>query len=119
MEIIIYDHQIFGVNRNKAENYSDSLVYKAKDGMHQINFEECAKNFQEVYPLSSGRCIGERDSQKGFVILFTNGIKTKIVFKKWYVSRSKNYLLHGTKRNRFFQLQALLAQTKYTTYDLT
>ena len=43
MEIIIYDNQIFAVNRNKAENFSDSLVYKAKDGLHQIDFEECAK----------------------------------------------------------------------------
>ena len=61
MELIIYDNQIFAVNRNKAENFSDSLVYKAKDGFHQIDFEECAKNFELIYSTSNNRCIGERN----------------------------------------------------------
>jgi len=119
MEIIIYDHQISAVNRNKAENYADSLLYRAKDGWHQIDFEECAKNFAKKYPISSNRCIGERNTQKGYFLLFTSGLQTKIVFRKAFVFSFQNYLLHGTKKQRFLQLQKLLAQTKYTTYDLT
>ena len=119
MEIIIYDHQNSAVNRNKAENYADSLLYRAKDGLHQIDFEECAKNFAKKYPISSNRCIGERNTQKGYFLLFTSGLQTKIVFRKAFVFSFQNYLLHGTKQQRFLQLQKLIAQTKYTTYDLT
>ena len=119
MELILYDHQIVAVNRNKAENYSDSLVYKTKEGLHQIDFEECGKNFKELYPTSSGFCIGERNIEKGYFLLFTNGFQTKIIFQKSFVFRFQNSLLHGTKKQRFSQLQKLFIQTKYTTYDLT
>ena len=119
MEIIVYDHQIFAVNRNNAENFSESLVYKAKDGLHQIDFEECAKNFGETHLTNNHRCIGERNMEKGYILLFTNGLQTKIVFRKAFVFPFQNCLLHGTKQERFLKLQRLLSQTKYTTYDLT
>ena len=119
MEIIVYDHQIFAINRNKVENYADSLVYRTKDGLHQIDFEECARNFDEKYQTNMSRCIGERNSKDGYILLFTNGLQTKIVFRKAYVFSVQNYLLHGTKEQRFLQFQKLLMQTKYTTYDLT
>ena len=119
MEIIIYDHQIFAVNRNKVENFSDSLVYKAKDGLHQIDFEECAKNFEYTYSTNNNRCIGERNIEKKYIILYTNGLQTKIVFRKAFVFPFQNHLLHGTRQERFLKLQKLLSQTKYTTYDLT
>ena len=119
MEIVIYDHQILSVNRSKAGNFSDTIGYKTKDGLHQIELEECAKNFQEAYPTSSGRCIGERNREQGHFLLFTNGIQTKIVFRKAFVFRFQNSLLYGSRRQRFSQLQKLLAQTKYTTYDVT
>ena len=119
MEIIIYDHQIFAVNRNTAENFSDSLVYKAKDGLHQIDFEECEKNFGEIYSTNNNRCIGERNIEKGYILLYTNGLQTKIVFRKAFVFSFQNHLLHGTRQERFLKLQKLLSQAKYTTYDLT
>ena len=119
MEIIVYDHQIIAVNRNQLENFSNSLIYKSKDGLHQIDFEECSKNFQDLYQASSGRCIGERNIEKEYFLLYTSGIHTKIVFKKAFVFRFQNYLLNGSKQQRFLELQKLIAQTKYTTYDLT
>ena len=119
MEIFIYDHQIFAVNRNTAENFSDSLVYKAKDGLHQIDFEECEKNFGEIYSTNNNRCIGERNIDKGYIHLYTNGLQTKIVFRKALVFSFQNHLLHGTRQERFLKLQKLLSQAKYTTYDLT
>ena len=119
MEIIIYDHQIFAVNRNTAENFSDSLVYKAKDGLHQIDFEECEKNFGEIYSTNNNRFIGERNIEKGYILLYTNGLQTKIVFRKAFVFSFQNHLLHGTRQERFLKLQKLLSQANYTTYDLT
>ena len=119
MEITIYDHQIFAVNRSKAKNEADSLIYKAKDGLHQIDFDECAKNFKAKCPTASNWCIGERNMEKGYFLLFTNGLQTKIVFRKSFVFPIQNALLNGTKQERFLKLQKLLAQTKYTTYDLT
>lgn len=119
MEIIVYDHQICVVNGNKVSNFAASLVYKTKDGLHEINFEECTKNFQEKYSSSSGNCIGERNMEANYFLLFTNGIQTKIFFKKAFVFPIQNCLLYGTKQNRFFKLQALIEQTKYTTRDLT
>ena len=60
MEITIYDHQIVAVNRSKAENEANSIVYKDVMDLHNIDFEICAKNFLSEYPMSGGRCIGER-----------------------------------------------------------
>ncbi|MBR2223127.1 MAG: hypothetical protein IJ973_02270 [Christensenellaceae bacterium] len=119
MEMILCDDQIVAVNRSKAENFSDSLVYKAKDGFHQIDFEECAKNFADIHSIKENRCIGERNIEKRYVLLYTNGFHTKIVFRKAFVFPFRNHLLHGTRRERFLKLQALLSQTKYTTYDMT
>ena len=82
MEIIIYDNQIFAVNRNKAENFSDSLVYKAKDGLHQIDFEECAKNFEETYSTNNNRCIGERNIKKDIFFCILTVYKLKSFFGK-------------------------------------
>ena len=75
MEIIVYDHQIFAVNRNKAENFSDCLVYKSKDGLHQIDFEGCAQNYKIEHPTSSGRFIGDRNiEEEGAIVLFNHQI---------------------------------------------
>ncbi len=119
MDIIVYDHQIFAVNRNEAGNFSDCLVYKSKDGLHQIDFEGCALNYKIEHPTSSGRCIGDRNIEEGYFLLYTNGIKTKIIFEKRFVFELQNPLLHGTKHQRFSQLRKIIQETKYTTYDLT
>ena len=63
--------------------------------------------------------IFNQNIEKGYILLYTNGLQTKIVFRKAFVFPFQNYLLHGTKRERFLKLQKLLSQTKYTTYDLT
>ena len=116
MEITIYDHQIVAVNRSKAENEANSIVYKDVMDLHNIDFEICAKNFLSEYPMSGGRCIGERNMEEGYFLLYTSGMKTKIVLKERFFFGA---LLHGTRRRRFLQLQKLIDQTKYTTYDLT
>ena len=120
MEITIYDHQIDHVNRSKVENREDSLIYKDADGvLHKIDFEKCAINYSKANPQSDGRCIGERNIKKGYFLLYTSGLPTKIVFKNHFVFGFQNYLLYGTKLERFWKLQTLISETKYVTYDLT
>ena len=118
--ITIYDHQIFHINRSKAENEADLLIYKDKRGVfHQIDFEVCARNYAEANPSSSGNCIGERNIEEGYVLLYTGGMQTKIIFKKIFVFASQNYVLYGYRRQRFLKLQKLISESKYTTFDLT
>lgn len=116
MELTIYDDQIFAINRSKAENEANSIVYKDVMNLHEIDFEICARNYQEEHPTSNGRCIGERNIEEGYFLLYTSGMKTKIVLKKRFFFGA---LLHGTRRQRFGQIQKLIDQTKYTTRDLT
>lgn len=118
--ITIYDHQIFHINRSKAENEADLLIYKDKRGVfHQIDFEVCARNYAEANPSSSGSCIGERNIEEGYVLLYTGGMPTKIIFKKIFVFSFQNHVLYGYRRQRFLKLQKLISESKYTTFDLT
>lgn len=119
--IVIPDTAIWGVNRGKQENESSNIVYYDKSGIgHSIDFEACATNYKAEHESSSGNCIGERKMDKYCFVFYTSGIKTKIVFKKMHVSNLFRYhLLSGSKANRFLQLQKLISETRYTTYDLS
>ena len=47
-------------------------------------------------------------------------IKTKILFNKMYVGNVFRYhRLSGSKAKRFLELQKLIEETRYTTYDLS
>ena len=86
---------------------------------HQIDFEVCARNYAEANPSSSGSCIGERNIEEGYVLLYTSGMQTKIIFKKIFVFSFQNHVLYGYRRQRFLKLQKLISESKYTTFDLT
>lgn len=119
--IIVADTKIFAVNGNKAENYSDSIVYCDENGrLHSIDLAVCAKNYQQEHNLDTTTCIGERDIVEGYFLLYTSRIKTKIVFKRSFVWNLRSfYLLGGSKKDRFLKLQSLLHQTKYHTRDMS
>ncbi|MBQ2675987.1 MAG: hypothetical protein IJF54_01110 [Clostridia bacterium] len=119
--IVIPDTAIIAVNRGKQENESSNIVYRDEKGeLHSIDFEVCATNFKAKYETSSGNCVGERKMDEYYFVFYTSGIKTKIVFKKMRVSNIFRYhLLSGSKANRFLQLQKLIGETRYTTYDLS
>ena len=108
--IVIPDTAIWAVNRGKQENESSNI----------IDFEACATNYKAEHESSSGNCIGERKMDKYCFVFYTSGIKTKIVFREMHVSNQFGYhLLSGSKANRFLQLQKLISETRYTTYDLS
>ena len=119
--IVIPDTAIFAVNRGKKENESSNIVYKDKKGnLHSIDFESCAINFSEEHKNSSGICVGERKKDECYFIFYTSGMKTKVVFKQAYVCNIFNFLLlSGSKTSRFQQLNDLINETKYRTYDLS
>ena len=119
--IVIPDTAIWAVNHGKQENEAISIVYRDEKGeLHSIDFDICATNFKAEHESSSGNCIGEQKMDKYCFVFYTSGIKTKIVFKKMHVSNLFRYhLLSGSKANRFLQLQKLIGETRYTTYDLS
>lgn len=122
-EIIIKDSAIIAVNRSKEKNVADSIVYRdRKNQCHEITFEVCAKNYQREKNTIVSNCIGERNIHELYFCFYTSGLKTKITFKKRsYISRFMNpfNMLKGTNESRFLQLQKLIDETKYITYDLT
>ena len=119
--IVIPDTAIWAVNRGKQENESSTIVYRDEKGeLHSIDFDVCATNYKAEHESSSGNCIGERKIDEYSFVFYTSGIKTKIVFEKMYVGNLFRYhLLSGLKANRFLQLQKLIGETRYTTYDLS
>ena len=119
--IVIPDTAIWAVNRGKQENEVSSIVYRDENGeLHSIDFDVCATNYKAEHESSLGNCIGERKMDEYYFVFYTSGIKTKIVFKKIHVGNLFRYhLLSGSKANRFLQLQKLIGETRYTTYDLS
>lgn len=119
--IVIPDTAIWAVNHGKQENEASSIAYRDEKGeLHSIDFDICATNFKAEHGTSSCNCIGERKMDEYCFVFYTSGIKTKIVFKKMHVSNLFRYhLLSGSKSNRFLQLQKLIRETTYTTYDLS
>ena len=119
-ETIIYDHQIREVNRKSKETPFGHVIYEDNDGVHKINLDICSKKFNAEYNKSSDACVGERNIEKGWFVFYTNGVKTKIIFKRLFVfGFSSRVLLHGTKTSRFLQLKQKLLEANYTTLDLT
>ncbi len=121
MEIIVYDHKIKAINGGLKENQWNGILYKGKNGWHEIDFEICAQNYQREHNTQSAKCVGDRNSIEWYFLFYTSGIKTKLVFKKRFVfDFFGDKFLSGSKQHRFLQLEKFIFQdTKYTTYDLT
>ena len=119
--IVISDTVIWAVNRGKQENESSNIVFRDEKGvLHSIDFDVCATNFRAEHEASLGNCMGERKMDEYYFLFYTSGIKTKIVFKKMYVGNVFHYhRLSGSKAKRFLELQKLISETRYTTYDLS
>lgn len=124
--VVIFDHQIVAVNRRRADNEENSIVYKDADGSgHVISLERCARNYKIENPDRSANCVGERNIEKRCFVFYTSGIKTKIIFQKKYVWQTRSgdvrkyKLLTGERTDRFHQFQTYLNETRYVTLDLS
>lgn len=118
-ETIVYDHQIVSIYGNEKDS-CDGIVYKDKVGLHKIDLFDCANNYFALHPSASGKCIGERNIEDFYFLIYTSGVPTKIVFKKKRVSGffGGSYFI-GLRSQRFHNLQKLILEADYTTYDLT
>ena len=119
MEVIIYDHQILSIYGNEKDS-CDGIVYKDKAGLHKIDFAICVNNYCVRHPSASGNCIGERNIEDFYFLIYTSGVPTKIVFKKKRIFDffGGSYFI-GLRSQRFYNLQKLILEADYTTYDLT
>lgn len=117
--ITVLDTAIKAVNRGRQLNEASSIVYCGNDDkLHLIDFEACAINFKAIHGDASDNCIGERNIEQAYLVLYTSGVKTKITFEKCYVSNLfRHHLLTGTKASRFEALCSLIDETKYTICD--
>ena len=118
-EILVFDHQIISIYGNKKDSCA-GIVYKDKAGFHKIDFAVCANNCCTLHPSASGKCIGERNIEDFYFLIYTSGVPTKIVFKKKRIFGffGGSYFI-GLRSQRFYNLQKLILEADYTTYDLT
>ena len=116
--VIVRDDSILAVNRGKALNVSNSIVCRD----HTIDLEICAQNFAGTHGEEWSDCVGEFDPYDRFVIFYTSGRKTKIVFKRRFTSQSlfsrgAPQLLVGERTKRFNLFLSYLSETKYSLME--
>ena len=110
-----YDHNIKAINKSDAT----IIVQKGKE-YRTIDLNVCAENFKRNYSSANGSCVGDRNINNKYFFFQTSGIGTMISFKRLYVFNFfGNRLFHGTRTQRFLQLQKVLTDLGFTTYDMT
>ena len=111
----ICDHNIVAINHSDA-----TVIVRKGKKLHVIDLHVCAENFQYEHGTSNGNCVGDRNMEERYFWLYTSGIKTMICFKRFYVyNLSGKKRFFGNRMQRFHQLQSILTQLGYSTYDLT
>lgn len=99
------------------QNSPPGILWKDKTGgKHVIDLESCAMNFLKSHKYASKNCVGEREMDGKWFILYTDDIKTKIAFAGYCVFRGP---LKGTKAARFRALQNQILRLMCKTYDLS
>ena len=113
--IKISDHHIVAINRGNS-----TMTVRQGKSLQTVCFRICADNFKKEHGTSNGACIGDRNPEGKYFCLYTSGMKTMVCFKRLYIfNLSGKKLLSGSRIGRFFQLQKIITQLGYTTYDLT
>jgi len=117
---VIDDQRIVAVTPGTADEVA-GIVYRDSHGeLHTIDLKVCAENFRAESGSTSNNCVGMRNSEAWWFLLFTDRLKSKIVFNRWCVLDLRaRKLLSGTRRARFHKLQNLLNEMAYTTWDQT
>ncbi len=64
-------------------------------------------------------CVAERDITKRYIRFYTPHVSTKFVFSDLFVFKKGNRFLVGGREKRFRALQQAIAESGYTTYDLS
>lgn len=80
-----------------------------------IQFSACAKNYAADNSIEISTCVGTRDVTALSFIFYTTP-KVKVLFKKHFIKE----LIPGMSAfNKFRQMQKIITQLGYTSYDLS
>ena len=112
--IKICDHNIMAINQ-----LDKTIIVRKGKNLNTIDLKVCADNFKNEYGTENGKCVGDRNAEQKYFILYTSGINTSISFKKLYIPNPfGTKILFGNRTQRFMQLKKALEQLGYSTYDL-
>ena len=89
---------------------SKGILVGNKEKRFYIEFEKCVQN-----SLNRGRCVGERDITKKMFIFYTVP-RSKVILKKHFWSR---LIGEKTATAQFLELQEMIINAGYTSYDLS
>ena len=93
---------------NEGITYFDELGRN-----HFIRYEDCAMNG----PTAS--CVAERDITKWYFKFYSSSVSIKVMFKSLFAFKKGKCFLTGGRVKRFRTLQKSIADSGYTTYDLS
>lgn len=82
---------------------------------YYISFNECAKNYAIENTLKASKCVAIRDITKLTFTFYTTP-KTKVIFKKHFL---KDIFYGKTATSKFLDLQRIINQLGYTSYDIS
>ena len=119
MYTTVTDDRIIAVNRPRpgVKNEESSIIYRDEQGeFHKIDLGICVVNYcqERGFDPTGVTCVGERNIIEGYFEFWTSGIHTRVVFPKRHPFEWKE-----RKHRRFHAFQRLLAETGYSTLDLT
>lgn len=119
--IAIPDTCVIDLRLGTKDNEPGAILYRDENGeIRTIDFETCAANYKAEHMDASASCIGQRKMDEGYFVLYTSGVKTKILFEKKYAGNILHRrFLSGSRNSRFLRLQHRINQTGYTTLDLS
>ncbi len=80
---------------------------------HFISYENCAMNG----PTAS--CVAERDITKWYFKFYSSSVSIKFMFRSLFAFKKGKCFLTGRRVKRFRALQKTIADSGYTTYDLS
>lgn len=81
--IIVADTDIIGMNYRNQQNFQNTINYQGADkNLHTIVLNTCLQNWKQHYPDSQHSCVGERNRERLYFLLYTSDYPTKIIFQK-------------------------------------
>ena len=93
---------------NEGITYFDELGRN-----HFISYEDCTMNG----PTAS--CVAERDITKWYFKFYSSSVSIKFMFRIPFAFKKEKRFLTGGRVKRFRTLQKSIADSGYTTYDLS
>lgn len=101
--------------RNVIDVTENMIILESPKKRVPIYFSDCVKNYSLENGNNFRKCVATRDITKLTFTFYTQP-KTKVVFKKSFLN---NLITGKSAQRKFFDLQKLIAEAGYTSYDLS